>query len=277
MGPALVARSRAATTGSTTTTSSVTSDADAYATPETPNKNYGAVRTLAIDGSPVAEAYIGFDTTAFKGMTLDHALLWLSTKDIAGAGLSVYRISDGWVESTVNWNTRPEPGALVTTVAGALPAGLIGIDVSAAFTTGKVDGTRLSVSVSTANEDGVLFLSREGATPPRLDLTVVGTPPPPPTPTPTPTPTATPTPTRTPTPTPTRTPTPTPTPTPTRTPTPTPTPTKTPTPTPTPTKTPTPTPTPTNTPPPTPTPTNTAAPPIPPTATAPATATPAPP
>ena len=129
-------------------------------------------------------------------------------------------------------------GSLITTVAGAIPAGAIGIDVSAAFTTGKVDATRLSVRVATANEDGVLFLAREGATPPRLDLTVVGPRRPRRRPRPrlppaqrqsrrldsdsdacgrrpTPTPTRTPTPTTTPTPTPTATSTPTSTPTPT--------------------------------------------------------------
>src|SRR4051794_41903727 len=65
----------------TTTTGSITSDADAYVTPVTPSTNYGAVRTLAADGSPVAEAYLAFDTTRFKGLAVDHALLWIATQD----------------------------------------------------------------------------------------------------------------------------------------------------------------------------------------------------
>jgi SpoIID/LytB domain protein len=217
-----------------TTTVSAPLNGDTYVTPETPAKNYGSVKTLAVDATPLAEAYLSFDTSSVSGMSVDHALLWLTTKDVAGAGLSFYRLTDSWSESTLTWNTRPSAGTLITSIAGAIPAGSIGVDVSAAFASAKVDGATLSIRIATPNDDGVLFWAHEGTTAPRLDITVmgdVGTPPPSPTPTPTSTPTPSPTPTSTltPTRTPTSTPTPTPTPTPTRSSTPSPTPTSSPT------------------------------------------------
>ena len=239
--PGVATETQARTThAGTTTTVSVASAADAYTTPVTPGTNYGLNKTLAVDGSPLAEAYLSFDVAAYQGMSVDHVLLWLTTKDIAGAGLSVYRLSDSFTESTVTWNSRPGPGTLVASVASDFPAGSVSIDVSGAFATGKVDASTLSLRVATTNVDGVLFFAREGTSAPQLELTVHGTPTvtPPPSPTPTPTPTTkpTPTPSAKPTPTPSTKPTPTPTPkatpTPTRTPTPSPTPTSTPSPSP---------------------------------------------
>lgn len=216
---------------------STSSASDAYVTPATPDTNYGTVKSLAADGSPVAEAYLSFDTSAWMGQKIDHVLLWLTTRDVAGGGLSVYRLSDPWSESAVTWNTRPGAGTLVTTITGSIPAGTAGLDVTRAFPNGTVDSSVLSLRIATTNADGVLFWSRETTTPPVLAVTVVaGTA----TPTPTPTATPTPTPAATPTPTPTKTPSPTPAPTATPAPTPTPTPTAVPTasPTPTPTATP---------------------------------------
>ncbi len=200
--------------------------ADAYVTPQTPDANYGSVKTLAADGSPIAEAYLSFDTSASVGQSVDHVLLWLTTKDSAGGGLSFYRMNDAWSEGSVTWTTRPSPGSLITTIAGSIPPGTIGIDITAAYPSGKIDSDHLSVRVATTNDDGVLFWSREGTSPPRLDVTFAdgsgGGSTPTPTPTPSPTPSHTPTPTPKATPTPTPTPTSTPTSTPRSTPTPTP-------------------------------------------------------
>jgi SpoIID/LytB domain protein len=250
----------AALSGAATTAAVV---ADAYVTPQTPDTNYGVMKYLAADGLPVAEAYLSFDLSAWYGQKLDHLALSITTRDDAGAGLSVYRLSDPWSESTVTWNTRPGIGTLVTTMAGVVSKGAVSIDLTKAFPTGTVDATIVSFRIATANADGVMFSSREGANPPTLGVAVAASTPSP-TPTPTPTPTTTPTPTKTPTPTatpiktptPTATPIPTPVKTPSPTPTPTPVPTKTPAPTNTPTSTPTPTatPTPSATPAPTPTP-----------------------
>src|SRR3954464_3482934 len=68
----------------TLSTGSLTSDADTYVTPETPDTNYGQARSMIADGAPVADAYLSFDTAAYQGKTLDHALLWVTSKDATG-------------------------------------------------------------------------------------------------------------------------------------------------------------------------------------------------
>jgi stage II sporulation protein D len=232
-----------------TSTVSISTDADTYVTPDAPTASFGSARQLAVDGAPVAETYIGFDTSAVQGRTIDHVLLWVSTRDATGPGLSFFRVTNDWTESGMTWTNKPADGTAVTTIAGPIPAGTVGVDVTAAFSGGKIDGNRFSIRIRTDNQDGALIASRESSPAPRLDVTIFGAPPDPtPTPLPTPTPSASPTttptatPTATPTPSPSSSPSPTPrfTPTPTPTSTPTPTPTSTPSPTPTPSATPTP-------------------------------------
>jgi SpoIID/LytB domain protein len=207
--------------------------ADTYTTPVTPDTNYGTAARLAVDGSPQAEAYVTFDTSAWLGRRVASVGLRLNLRDNAGGGLTVERFDPAWDELALTWNTAVPAGPVVASVADALPSGIATIDVSAAFADGVVDNARLSFRIVTSNTNGLLFSSREGDAPAALVMTPrVPTIEPEPTPTPTPSPTPTPTPTRTPSPTPTPTPTPTgtPTPTPTRSPSPTPTPTPTPTP-----------------------------------------------
>jgi hypothetical protein len=58
--------------------------ADTYTTPVTPDTNYGAVGKLAVDGDPLAEAYLTFDTSAWLGRRVEAVTLRLSLKDATG-------------------------------------------------------------------------------------------------------------------------------------------------------------------------------------------------
>lgn len=245
--PAFSALAGRRSNNSSTSTVSLTSDRDTYVTPDAADANFGSLRQLAVDGVPVAETFVGFDTSAVEGRTIDHVLLWFSTRDATGPGLSFFRVADDWSESAVTWATKPADGTPITTIAGPIPAGTVGVDVTAAFD-GRIDGNRVSIRIRTSDADGALILSRENSTPPRLDVTIFGAPPAStPTPEPTPSPTATPSPSATASPTPSSTPSQSASPTATASTTPTPTRTATPTPTRTPSSTPTTSPTPTPT------------------------------
>ena len=180
--------------------------ADAYTTPVRPTTNYGAVKWLGVDADPASESLLSFDLTEWQGRQVAKVELGLYLRDVAGAGVAVYRADPAWDEANVNWQSRPASGEPVATIPGPVPAGEVTIDVSGLFPTGVVDVSRLALRLATTNADGFLLSSREGPVPAKLLITPVGGLQPSPTPPAGPDPSASPSPTPDPTPSPTPTP-----------------------------------------------------------------------
>ncbi len=195
---------------------------DVHASAFAPSANYATTTSLVVDAGPATETYISFDLSGWSGQSISAVQLRLWVKDVAGPGVSVYRIGADWDETGVTWENRPTGGTLLSTTVTRLPTGAQMLDVGAAFPGHVIDRQYLSLRLATTSANGLVATSREGAVPPQLIITPgtwtgpssspTSTPSASPTRTPSPTPTATAT--RTPTPTPTASATATPTPTP---------------------------------------------------------------
>jgi SpoIID/LytB domain protein len=253
------------TAGQTTTVTGIAATADTWVGSSAPNQTHGSAKSLFVDGPQLMESFVRFDLGSRSGQRYSKLELQLQLSDSGGLGVSFYKVSTSWSESTLTWKGRPTTGALLAQLSTPPETGKLTVDISAAFADHLFDATRLAIRIVTTNSNGFVFSSREGSSAPRLLITPVVVASPSPTITaapPSATPSSTPTPSPSPSPTPTLAPTPT-TPPPTATPSqippsllpPTPTACPTLPPTPTPTGTTPPTPTPTGTTPPSPTPT----------------------
>jgi Big-like domain-containing protein/calcineurin-like phosphoesterase family protein/fibronectin type III domain protein len=182
--------------------------ADAYVSQASPATNYGTATTLQSDGGTTAAltTYIRFTTSGISGSVQNAKLRVFCTTNGTANGPPVYLANSSWTESGtggVTWNTKPALLSGAFDNKGAIGTNSwVEYDVTSLVTT---NGTYTFALVADST-DGVVFSSREGATPSQLVVTL-GTSTPPATPTATRTPTpaatslATSTATRTPTPT----------------------------------------------------------------------------
>jgi PKD repeat protein len=165
--------------------------ADAYVRAKAKTKNFGTATDLRVrGGSDATRTLLRFQVAGVTGDVIS-ARLRLSVADASPDGGQVFRVSDGWAERTVTWNTAPP---LDTQAIGSI--GAVATTAPAEVTvTGAVmgDGT-YSLAISSGSTNAAHYRSRESATPPVLIIEIAGTPTPTATPTaaPTPTPTATP-------------------------------------------------------------------------------------
>ena len=207
--------------------------ADSYVDASAPTTNHGTATTLRVDASPVVRSYLRFNLAGVTG-TVASATLRIMPTSSQSTGYTASSVSDStWGESTITNANAPPFGASL----GASGPATAGTWTNVNVTTAVTGNGLVSFGLSTTNSTALSLTSREGANPPQLVVTTVGS-----TPTPTPVVTPSPTPVVTPTPTPVDTPTPTPVDTPTPTPVVTPSPTPIVTPSPTPIVTPSPTP-----------------------------------
>jgi hypothetical protein len=152
--------------------------ADTHVIQAKPDSNYGAERSVLVDGEPVAESYLRFSVTGVNG-TVTRARLRLWVTDGSADGPAVYpsalTVGTGtspWAESAITWNRRPGRTGPVLDDRAATPAGQFAdYDV-----TGVVAGNgSYSFNLAGAAKDGILFASRQVATAtqrPRLVLEV---------------------------------------------------------------------------------------------------------
>jgi hypothetical protein len=159
--------------------------ADTYVQSSTPAANYGLQTILWVDASPVVvQSFLRFQVTGAGGLAVRRARLRLMVDTIANSqsrsGGEVRAIPDtGWVETTLNYDTRPPVGGPALSGAGPVVQGqVVEFDVTPAVTG---DGTHV-LALTTTDGDGVFYRSREAASGGPvlvLDLASVGLPPPP--------------------------------------------------------------------------------------------------
>ena len=150
------------------TTLTVTATADTYVHSSLKTTNYGSATTMAADSSPQQIALLRFALPAAPaGTHLVSATLRLRTTTNSFSGSTdpqpVQLADNGWVESTVTWNTRPAlvGGTLGTMVAGTVPATLY--DVSLDSST-LVAGTSMTLALPGGGAgDGSEFQTREAS------------------------------------------------------------------------------------------------------------------
>ena len=177
-----------------------TAAADARVVQASPTTNYGTATTLQADGDSGAAqtSYIRFTTSGINQSIQSVKLRVFCTTNGTANGPAAYLADSNWIESGsggITWNTQPALLSGVVDNKGAIATNAwVDYDVTA-LVTGNSTYTFALVADS---NDGVVFSSREGATPPQLVVTL-GTAAPTRTPTATRTPTNPPVATNTPT------------------------------------------------------------------------------
>ncbi|MEM7070014.1 MAG: DUF4347 domain-containing protein, partial [Pseudomonadota bacterium] len=169
---------------------------DTFVDQDDPNDNYGTNTTITLDSDGVGLGHghpiLQFDLSSIPaGSTVTNATLTLTSSDNDGVNeISVYRLLESWDEGAggsdeANWNDRVS-GTSWTTAGGHVAAGAVatlnsgGASGAHAWNITSlvqdwVDGTfnnlGLMLASSEASSNEVDYSSREGASPPQLNIT----------------------------------------------------------------------------------------------------------
>ncbi len=160
----------AATTPSETVT--LTATADTYVSSGAATVNFGTAPKLAVDNSPVENAYLKFDLSALAGKTIVSAKLQLRATTSGSTGTQNVRLvtDDTWTESSLTYSTRRALGSSVLGSLGPVTANTNdAVPLTASALQGEVGGI-LSLGINATSSDGADFGSRETTTPPKLVL-----------------------------------------------------------------------------------------------------------
>ncbi|TAK59687.1 MAG: DNRLRE domain-containing protein, partial [Dehalococcoidia bacterium] len=161
---------RGASAAPTTYVNSPVADAFVWATQ--PSNNYGASKSIRVDGSPLMASYLRFDVPALDG-PVTRATLMVYANSRSSAGWDVHAVADStWGERTITFNNAPPMGSATFASSGAFAGG----DWTSADVTSLVTGSGpLSVALTTSGGTQVNLASREsGANAPRLVIETAG-------------------------------------------------------------------------------------------------------
>lgn len=163
-------------------TETLTATADAYVSSGAATTNYGTATKLAVDNSPVENAYLKFDLTPFAGKTIVSAKLQLRATTSGSLGKQNVRMvaDDSWTETGLTYGNRPALGTAVLGSLGPVASNTsYEVPLSASDLQGELGGL-LSLGINATSSDGADFGSKETPTPPKLvlELSGGGTPPP---------------------------------------------------------------------------------------------------
>ncbi|MEU9886270.1 DNRLRE domain-containing protein [Sphaerisporangium sp. NPDC051011] len=167
-------------------TTTFTPVADTYVDKSATGTNFGTSAQLGVDNSPVKRMFLRFTVSGVSG-TISSAKLRVHTDDAVGAespsGGTFKRMSNNtWSETGTTWNAQPSiDGATLGTLGSVARNAWYEIDVTS-YVTGN--GT-YSIGVTSSNNDGADYDSRESgsATAPQLVVTTDTVPSPSPSPT----------------------------------------------------------------------------------------------
>jgi hypothetical protein len=150
------------------TTLTFSAVADAYVDQGTPTANFGSNVQLISDNSPVQHSYLRFVVNGVGG-SVQSARLRVFVTDGTTNGPQVFASSSSWVESTIDWNSKPSPIGTASDDLGSISsaAGWIEFNVTALV---SGNGT-YSFALVPQSSDALRVSSREGANPPQLVVT----------------------------------------------------------------------------------------------------------
>jgi hypothetical protein len=139
---------------------------DAYVSAAHPDTNYGTLPVLRADASPRIRSYLRFRLDDLPGRRVVRAelRLWSGTGDLSG--ISVHPIaSTRWDEHVITAADVPTPGRPAATSGPFGPMSWSRVDVTPLV---SKSGRQLTLVLTTGNEQGVEFDSREGSAKPQL-------------------------------------------------------------------------------------------------------------
>ena len=150
--------------------------ADTYVSASNPATNYGSATTIRLDGSPDLHGYLRFQVQGTFGSPVSQATLRLYTNTSLAAGFQAQAVADTtWGEKTVNYNTAPALGNLISTSGAITANSWVNLDV-----TPLIAGDGLySIGIRTLSSSAMSLQSKEATTnQPQLILTFGSAPPP---------------------------------------------------------------------------------------------------
>jgi PKD repeat protein len=110
------------------------------------------------------QSFLKFDLATLDGIPTS-ARLRLFVTDESNSGGSLYRVTNGWTETSVSWSNKPSLPATPLATAGCAALGTwVEFDVSAAV----LGPDQLSFALAGGTSNSVLYASREGQNPPEL-------------------------------------------------------------------------------------------------------------
>jgi chitodextrinase len=135
--------------------------ADATIDQANPTTNLGANTRLITDNTPVNDFLLRFNVVAPSCQSITSATLRLTNADGSPKGGDFYTTDSGWNEGTVNWNTAPARGTLVTSLAAVTAGTTYTVDVTSGVTMSNGD---VSFRVGSTSSDGARYYSDESST-----------------------------------------------------------------------------------------------------------------
>lgn len=144
--------------------------ADAHVNAATPTSNYGRVRRLRVDASPLVRSYLRFDIGSYQG-AVERVNLLLYSRTRSAIGFRVRLVARKWREQRITYENAPRLSS-PSVASGPLRAGAWkAVDVTSLV--GGVEEKEVSFALSTAALNGIELASREsGVTGPRLVLEI---------------------------------------------------------------------------------------------------------
>ncbi|KAI1704794.1 right handed beta helix region domain-containing protein [Ditylenchus destructor] len=152
------------------TSLSIVASDDATIMQGTPTTNYGTNAELIADVDPRSDFLIKFSISGIGTRAVTKALLVLTATDAGKDGATVNKAThNNWNQGSVTWNSAPwiESPALAT-----LPLIADGVTYSVDVTSMVSADGIYSIRVIQPSVEGIRFSSLEGASKPRLDITV---------------------------------------------------------------------------------------------------------
>jgi hypothetical protein len=143
----------------------LTPEADTYVSAARPETNFGASRSLRVDGSPTTTAYLKFRLRRLQGEITSVTLL-LHARGPASTSYEVRRVyRDGWRERRLTFESSPLLSLRYVSSKPVRRGAWSAVDVTSFV---KEDVTLISLAVTTRSARGVVFESRESDHGPRL-------------------------------------------------------------------------------------------------------------
>lgn len=143
--------------------------ADTFINQAAPATNYGTSTVIDVDGNAGAarRGLIRFDLSSLQGQVIEARLRTYVTNGTTNGPL-VHIIQPGWTENQVTWSTQPALiGQPILDLGTIAPGAWLEIDVTSGITG---NGT-LDLGFVPQSSDGLVFYSRQGSSPPTLQVT----------------------------------------------------------------------------------------------------------
>ena len=132
--------------------------ADSYVNQSNPNKNFGTIHSIRVDGSPLLHSYLKFNVSGIGTSPITKITLRIFSNSASTAGFSVHKVTENsWREKEINYDNAPSIGSQVGTSNKLSSNTWVEVDVSSLL---NADGT-VSLALEGIDQTAINLASRE--------------------------------------------------------------------------------------------------------------------